>query len=542
MYNGATGRRREPCEVRLGVPGSFVPESQEEIMRAICKLAGRATRSVQLLAGVSIIALATPALSAVPDPAVTGPIPVTLPLGDLSHDYPQLATQADLAGNGYVEEEYFFEGTANEYDVVTAPLANATVRTTGNPYRTRMIVRRPVSAGRFNGVVLVEWLNVTSGYNLDALWLLQQDHLMREGYAYVGVSVQRVGVQGAPADPAHPTSLTLWSPVRYGTLDVTASGRFVAANNGGVNASDALSFDIMAQAGQAVKHPAGVDPLGGLPGNRIVLASGVSQSEGFLASYYNSVHARDPVYDAFFLYLGISRGAYGAFRLPLRADLPTKVFKVNTENDVALLGEYTIRQPDSATLRTWEIAGASHVGFDPRGLRGALLARDNISPASLAGCTLGPPLSHVPSSRALDAALDHTVRWVVAGTAPPSAPRIQLTSDPPVPPPPPTPFTPPPAPVARDADGNALGGLRLSQHAVPTATNTGVNAGAGFCILFGTNVPFSDVRMSQLYRNHGAYVSRVVHATNDNLKAGYLVPADAELDKQAAADSDIGKK
>ncbi|HET7502689.1 MAG TPA: alpha/beta hydrolase domain-containing protein, partial [Kofleriaceae bacterium] len=226
-----------------------------------------------LIAGVLAVALATPAMAAVPSPTVTGPIPVTVPLGDPSHDYPQLATEADLAGNGYVEEEFFFQGTASEYDVVSAPLADATVRTTGNPYKTRMIVRRPASAARFNGVVVVEWLNVTSGYNLDALWLLQQDHLMREGYAYVGVSVQRVGVQGAPADPAHPTSLTLWSPVRYGTLDVTAGGRFVQANAGGVNASDALSFNIMAQAGQAVKHPVGVDPLGGLPGDRLVLAS-----------------------------------------------------------------------------------------------------------------------------------------------------------------------------------------------------------------------------------------------------------------------------
>ncbi|HZJ65212.1 MAG TPA: alpha/beta hydrolase domain-containing protein, partial [Kofleriaceae bacterium] len=171
-----------------------------------------AARGVPLLAGLSVLALATPALSAVPDPTVIGPVPVAVPLGDASHDYPQLATQADLAGNGYVEEEFFFQGTANEYDVVSAPLANATIRSSGNPYKTRLIVRRPASADRFNGVVLVEWLNVTSGYNLDALWLLQQDHLMREGYAYVGVSVQRVGVQGAAADPTHPTSLVLWSP------------------------------------------------------------------------------------------------------------------------------------------------------------------------------------------------------------------------------------------------------------------------------------------------------------------------------------------
>ncbi|MFL6624321.1 MAG: alpha/beta hydrolase domain-containing protein [Sulfurifustis sp.] len=506
-------------------------------MKAIINGGGvmRRLRVPLLFTGLCLVAPVGSALGAVPNPTVSGPIPVNVPLGDPSHDYPQLATQADLAGNGYVEEEYFFEGTANEYDVISAPLSNATIRSAGNPYKTRMIVRRPTSAAKFNGVVLVEWLNVTSGYNLDALWLLQQDHLMREGFAYVGVSVQRVGVQNSP------TSLTSWSPIRYGSLDVTSGGKFVQANAGGPNASDALSFDIMAQAGQAVKHPIGVDPLGGLPGNRTVLASGVSQSEGFLVSYYNSVHARDPVYDGFFLYLGISRGAYGAFRLPLRTDLPTKLFKVNTENDVLLLGEHLIRQPDSDKLHTWEIAGASHVGFDPRGLRAALLARDGIPPASLAGCTLGPPLSHIPAARALNAALNHTVRWVQDNVAPPAAPRIELTSVSPVPPPPPTPFAAMPATAARDSDGNALGGLRLSQHSVPTATNTGVNAGPGFCILFGTHAPFSEERLAELYRNHGSYVSKVAQATDSNLKAGYIVAADAEQDKEAAGESDIGK-
>lgn len=509
-------------------------------MYPLSSVSGVARRLRTPLAGLALLAFALPSL-AVNNPTVTGPIPVPVPLGDPSHNYPQLATQADLAGNGYVEEEYFFEGTADEYDVISAPLSNATIRTTGHPYKTRMIVRRPTSDAKFNGVVLVEWLNVTSGYNLDALWLLQQDYLMREGFAYVGVSVQRVGVQGPASNPAQPTSLTLWSPIRYGSLDVTAGGRFVLANNGGVNASDALSFDIWAQAGKAIKNPVGVDPLGGLHLKRTVIASGVSQSEGFLVAYYNSVHPIDPVYDSFFLYLGISRGAYGAFRLPLRTDIPTKVFKVNTENDVLLLGEHAIRQPDSDTLRTWEIAGASHVGFDPRGLRSALLARDNIASASIAGCTLGPPLSHIPSSRALNAALHHTMRWTRRDIAPPTAPRIELTSAPVVAPPPPMPFSPPIGVAARDSDNNALGGLRLSQHEVPTATNTGVNAGAGFCILFGTHIPFTAERLAELYPNHGEYVSRVVEATRANVEAGYILQDDARLDKREAAESNIGK-
>jgi Alpha/beta hydrolase domain len=519
--------------------------SSQNVSGAAGRLGGRP----RLLVGLWVTVLASPALAAVPNPTVTGPIRVNATPGDPSHDYPQLSTQADLAGHGYVEEEFFFEGTANEYDVVTAPLVNATIRSVGNPYKTRMIVRRPISSRKFNGVVLVEWLNVTSGYNLDALWLLQQDHLMREGYAYVGVSVQRVGVQGAPANPAQPASLTSWSPTRYGTLDVTSGGKFVLANNGGVNAADALSFDIMAQAGQALKNPVGVDPLGGLRrvrferfhGHRTVIASGVSQSEAFLVSYYNSVHGANPVYDGFFLYLGISGGAYGTFRLPIRTDLPTKVFKVNTENDVLLLGEYLIRQSDSMTLRTWEVAGTSHVGFDPRMRRTALLIRDNLPIANVNVCG-APALSRIPTFHVLNAALEHLVRWVRFHEPPPTAPRIELASPSPipVPPPPPAPFARGVAMAVRDADGNALGGIQLAQHAVPTATNTGVNTGPGFCFLFGSHVPFTAERLTELYPNHATYVFNTVRATFENLREHFILRDEAVQNIRDAARSDIG--
>ena len=81
------------------------------------------------------------------------------------------------------------------------------------PYRTRVDRPPPGVADEFNGTVLVEWQNVTAGYDLDALW--NRRHL-REGYAWVGVSAQRVGVN----------QLRGWSPTRYGTLDVTGGGAF----------------------------------------------------------------------------------------------------------------------------------------------------------------------------------------------------------------------------------------------------------------------------------------------------------------------------
>src|SRR5437762_6983397 len=137
--------------------------------------------SFRWLAGVFIL-VAAPSVLAVPNPTVTGPISVSVPLGDPSHDYPQLATQADLAGNGYVEEEYFFSGVANRYNTPT--LQTGTIISSGNPYTSRMIVRRPTDPAKFNGVVVVEWVNVTPGYNFDLLWQASADFFIREGYAY----------------------------------------------------------------------------------------------------------------------------------------------------------------------------------------------------------------------------------------------------------------------------------------------------------------------------------------------------------------------
>ena len=98
--------RQRPSVIRCGRP-----------------LASLLTLAVAFWAGV--------ATARVPIPVVTGPIPANAAPGDPSHDYPQLATSLDLArpldlaSLGYVEEEYFFSGTANVYNTPT--LATGTI-------------------------------------------------------------------------------------------------------------------------------------------------------------------------------------------------------------------------------------------------------------------------------------------------------------------------------------------------------------------------------------------------------------------------------
>jgi len=52
--------------------------------------------------------------------------------------------------------------------------------------------------------------------------------------------------------------------------------------------------------------------------------------------------------------------------------------------------------------------------------------------------------------------------------------------------------------IARDGDGNALGGIRLSEHHVPTAFNGTGNSGGLFCTLFGVHEPFMAERLAAL--------------------------------------------
>jgi Alpha/beta hydrolase domain len=64
---------------------------------------------------------------------------------------------------------------------------------------------------------------------------------------------------------------------------------------------------------------------------------------------------------------------------------------------------------------------------------------------------------------------------------------------------------------------------------------------AGFCAIFGRTIPFSPSQLAHVYKNHEQFVSKWVHATHNDAKAGYLLPADAvELDA-AAASSQVGK-
>jgi hypothetical protein len=469
-------------------------------------LAGTAAASAAVLLALSP-SLAGAALP-VPLPTVDGPIPAVTP-GDPSRNYPFIATSIDLAARGYVEEEFFISGTACRYGGVG--VGTATITACGFPYKTRIIVRRPVSADAFNGTVIAEWQNVTAQYDIDHYWLESSEHIMRAGYAWVGISAQRAGIQPLPP-PANPlasiNTLKLWSPLRYGSLDVTAGGTVL---------DDSLRFDIFSQVVKVLRSPVDVDPLGPLNPS-VVIAAGTSQSGSNLAAYHNSIAPLyEAVVDAYFV--GESRGL-------LRTDLTVPVLRLLSEVDV----RSNFTPPDAANYRHWEVAGASHADAGFTDNIQPLLARDGafLTPTNC----VRPAPSRIPKRYVYNAAWNHVDAWVRLGRLPPVAPRITYDG----------------TNIVRDAFGNALGGIRLSEHAVATAENSSVNfpadasPGSFFCVLFGTHVPFTPEQLAALYRNHGQYVSQVARSNSANVKAGFLLQADSQESTGSAAASTVGKK
>ncbi|MDG6103571.1 hypothetical protein Daura_35240 [Dactylosporangium aurantiacum] len=397
--------------------------------------------------------------------SVTGPLPGTVPGDPRSPDtYPFFSTTDDLTKAGYVEQEFIVSGTADGYDTAGGKVAG------GVPYTTRIIVRRPAAAVRFSGTALVEWQNVTAGYDLDALW--DADAVTRAGHAWIGVSAQRVGVD----------RLRGWSPARYGDLDVTGGGRFTG---------DELSYDIFAQAAKALP-----EAMGGLR-IRTTLAVGASQSAARMTVYYQSVLPKvAPVFDGYAFIVGTA---------PTRAgDEP--VFQVLSETDVRTPD----RPADTDRFRRWEVAGAAHSGWRGQQYRAPISVRD-LGAAPQYACG-SPPFSRVPLDHVVAAAYEHLVRWVRRGTPPPVAPPLLFNTD---------------GTKARDTLGLAAGGIRLSQVSVPTALNTGDNTGETFCRLFGTHQPFDEAVLRQLYPHRAGYLAKVVQADVGNVRAGYLLPADA---------------
>jgi hypothetical protein len=227
-----------------------------------------------------------------------------------------------------------------------------------------------------------------------------------------------------------------------------------------------------------------------------------------------------------------------------RGEVPPKMLLINSTTDYyslrASLGRTgasgTADQPLPANVRMYDIAGGSHV----------------VLPQAPT-CTLPPGrLDWAPVARATLLRLD---TWVSLNAEPPASVLMPLepaTGEPPA--------LRAPAKLSaaviqvpkRDGDGNAIGGVRLPDIAVPTGTNSGQSQPqTRACMLVGSFSPFAttkaqrestgDARPSieERYRNRDDYVNRVRVAAQDLVARGFLLSDDAAVIIQSAASSNL---
>ncbi|WP_157472658.1 alpha/beta hydrolase domain-containing protein [Frankia sp. EAN1pec] len=464
-----------------------------------------------------------------PGPAATITGPVTGGKG--APTLVEVAGTVDLRPHGYVESEYFASGTAQSYTAADARPANGRISAepgTTADYRTRLIVRRPSDPAAFNGTVLVEWLNVTSGQDADPGWVYLSPEIMRRGYAYVAVTAQQVGVDGA-GEGGISAILGLTQP----GLREADPGRYASLSHPG----DPYSYDIFTQVGRALRSPAGegastsgggptgpggapaasgpgtdpaANPLGDLVLERLI-AVGESQSAATMSTYANAVQPLTRQFDGFLIHSrgsgiaplagSVQAGDMAGDPVPIRNDLDVPVLVFETETDLSVLEYSKVTQPDTTFVRVWEVAGTSHAD---RAIIGDY--------APLLGCD--PNINDGPQPYVLRAGLATLVHWVRTGQAPPSAPRLQVAAN--------------ERDLARDSHGIALGGVRTPVVDVPVAAVSGVPGTKGSlqCSFLGSSTPFGVATIRSLYPDRSAYLDAFTAATDRAIEAGHVLPAD----------------
>lgn len=458
---------------------------------------------------------------------------------------PTLALGAfDLQQLGYTVQEFFISGEAQSYGIVGSyapdgrwaaePMARA-------PYVTRIVVVRPKDPKRFNGSVVVEWLNVTAGGDGAPDWSMTHRELTRDGFAWVGVSAQKVGLEGGPSLSPFDMSLKKVNPARYGGLH---------------HPGDAFSYDIFSQAGRIVREASADGVLGPLAPKRVIAAGG-SQSASYLTTYINAVDPAAKVYDGFFVHsrFGTAARLDGASTvvsprssLPqnvrFRPDLRTPVLAIITEAD--LIGSFgeapyaSARQPQTARLRVWEIAGTAHADnyvvkvapIDSGSAPVASLASAWAPTSEVLGMRSPGPINFAPQHHYVaEAAIRGLDRWIRTGRAPAPGPAIALGGE--------------GAPMAeRDDNGLAEGGVRSPWMDVPTARLAGTgNSSAPMLALFGVGEPFSAAKLDQLYPGgKAAYLQRFGAALDGAIAAGFVLPADRQEILDLATGSYVGSR
>ncbi len=173
-----------------------------------------------------------------------------------------------------------------------------------------------------------------------------------------------------------------------------------------------------------------------------------------------------------------------------------------TQTDLTTLGYAAAQQPNTARIRTWEVAGTSHADAYLVGGNGAIL-----------GCT--HPINDGPQHQVVQAAFTAFDKWVVDGTPPPTPAPFRLAST--------NPATYDTRQVRQRHRRRAHAGGR---HADLHFERAGPAGATVICSLFGSAIPLSAATLAALYPTKADYIAAYTKSLDKAITGGYILAAD----------------
>jgi hypothetical protein len=203
-------------------------------------------------------------------------------------------------------------------------------------------------------------------------------------------------------------------------------------------------------------------------------------------------------------------GFYAVIPMAEAAPVNVPTMMVTAEGDVRLLGGgfdldtvATRGLGDGPQRRHWHVAGAGHTELtSPVMPSNTEVLRAGRKPRVMTPETLATG-SIFPTQVAVTAALDAVVEWASTGKPAANSVWFELDDN---------------GQVSRDADGNALGGLRYGIIEHPVATFDGSPTGG----TLGTIAPFDSERVLEQWPTLQSYLDAVAAVDRELQSKGYL--------------------
>ncbi|MDG2090468.1 MAG: alpha/beta hydrolase domain-containing protein [Gammaproteobacteria bacterium] len=380
---------------------------------------------------------------------------------------------------GYGIEEFDYE--VNEYYI--------SGMAAGEPYTTRLVIRRPANDNDSSGLVVAEAMHPIGGahaFEYNSVYIMDSGHIALE-----------VSTLGA-------AQINEYNPRRYGDIQI----------------SPAQTSEVLAQAGALIKSAQ--SPIAELNPRKMILWG--TSASSMIMTRYLSAHAVFTLADGSNIYDGFMPTSNGSDIEPV--DVP--MIQVPTQHEYEV-GATSIQDGDEPgnQFRVYEFAGLAHLD-----------ARNNSARFTQNDCQ--HPMSMFPQEAYFSVALHHLLEWVDNGTVPPRAPRILMDNY----------VENDDSLMLLDSNGNPYGGIRNPYVDLAAYKYTMVNIYIGdanvqgmganvLCRISGWQTSVEQADLRREYRNTTNYVSQFEDRLSELEAAGWSLPVYHDLIMQDAQNVDF---